>query len=116
MENFIDIVHRSLDGPDPPRGVQCIYHHELRLWGLLAPKPKRALRSWDVVASWLSRPGLASGSSDSVMVLDPSQGFGAGGLRGLGPGSLLISCSWCWRGPGCLAISTMLMASVVTMM
>jgi hypothetical protein len=31
MEDFIDVVHRSLDGTDLPGGVRCFYLHGLRL-------------------------------------------------------------------------------------
>jgi hypothetical protein len=41
MENFTNIVHRSLDGSDPPRGIRCIYLHGFRLQGLLAPRVRK---------------------------------------------------------------------------
>jgi hypothetical protein len=27
VEDLADVVHRTLDGPDPPKGVRCIYFH-----------------------------------------------------------------------------------------
>jgi hypothetical protein len=37
VEDFADVVHQSLDGPDPPEGggVRCIYFHWCGLRELL---------------------------------------------------------------------------------
>jgi hypothetical protein len=46
MEDFTDIVHMSLDGTDPPRGIQIIYLHGFKLLGF--PPPRVRMDSWDL--------------------------------------------------------------------
>jgi hypothetical protein len=44
MEDFTDVVHRSLDGPNPPGGVRCVYLHGFRLRELMALRIQRGPR------------------------------------------------------------------------
>jgi hypothetical protein len=31
VEDLPDVVHWSLDGPDPPGGIRCVYFHQCGL-------------------------------------------------------------------------------------
>jgi hypothetical protein len=80
MEDFTDIVHMSLDGPDPPEGVWCIYLHGFRTRGLLAPRVRKGSRELG--------PGglLVDGARISFWELGLSDGVGP------------ITKFWGWEG------------------
>jgi hypothetical protein len=71
-----------VDGPEPSRGSSTSISMGSGSGGSWPLESERGPRSWDLVASWLTGPGLASGSSDSTTVLASSQNSRAGWASG----------------------------------
>jgi hypothetical protein len=44
LQDFTDVVHRALDGPDPPERIRRVYLYGLALQGFLAPRIREGLR------------------------------------------------------------------------
>jgi hypothetical protein len=67
MEDFIDIIHWLLDGPDPPGGIRHTHLHGFRFRVLLAPRVRKGSQELGPGGLLVDGPGSASGSCGSVM-------------------------------------------------
>jgi hypothetical protein len=98
MEEFTDVVNRSFDGPDPPKGVYRVYIHGFRLQELLFPRIQWG--PWELGPSGLlvvrARIGFwGLGHGDGIGPIAKFGGWGRGGAPGFEtwvPAQLLALC------------------------
>jgi hypothetical protein len=118
MDDFIDVVYMSLDGPDPPRGVQRVYLCGFRLRELLAPRVRKCPQELGpggllVVGARIGLRELKL--SDGIIPVAKFRCWGVAS-GGWDPGASSAFGSWCWCGSDRSATRPMITASAVAAM